>query len=91
MWLWFLIQERNEIFEVSFSKIYGDEVADEMIDLVRKTLDRLYDSYSCVDSPNVVVPSGSERTHIEGDTIGCPIHIWGLILDMSISWRLRSL
>ena len=62
-----------------------------MINLVRKTLDRLYDFYSCVDSPNVVVPSGSERTHIEGDTIGCPIHIRGLILDMSISWRLRSL
>ena len=24
-----------------------------------------------VDSPNVVVLSESERTHIEGDTIGC--------------------
>ena len=46
-------------------------MADETIDLVRKTLDRLYDSYSYVNSPNVVVPSGSERTHIEGDTIGC--------------------
>ena len=46
-------------------------MADETIDLVRKTLDRLYDSYSYVNSPNVVVPSGSARAHIEGDTIGC--------------------
>ena len=42
-----------------------------MVDLVKKTMDRLYDYYSCVDSPNVVVPSESERTHIEGDTISC--------------------
>ena len=55
----------------SFYEIYGDEVADEMVDLVRKTMDRLYDYYSCVDSPNVAVPSESERTHIEGDKIGC--------------------
>ena len=55
----------------SFYEIYGDEVADEMVDLVRKTMDRLYDYYSCVDSPNVIVPSESERTHIKGDTIGC--------------------
>ena len=34
-------------------------------------MDRLYDYYSCVGSPNVVVPSKSERTHIEGDKIGC--------------------
>ena len=34
-------------------------------------MDRLYDDYSRVNSPNVVVPSGSERTHIEGDIIGC--------------------
>ena len=55
----------------SFYEIYGDEVADEMVDLVRKTMDRLYDYYSCVDSPNVAIPSESERTHIEGDKIGC--------------------
>ena len=55
----------------SFYEIYGNEVADEMVDLVRKTMDRLYDYYSCVDSPNVAIPSESERTHIEGDKIGC--------------------
>ena len=55
----------------SFSEIHGDELADEMVDLVRKTMDGLYEYYSCVDSPNVVVLSESERTHIEGDTIGC--------------------
>ena len=42
-----------------------------MVDLVRKTIDRLYDYYSCFDSPNVTVPSKSERTHKEGGTIGC--------------------
>ena len=42
-----------------------------MVDLVRKTIDRLYDYYSCFDSPNVTVPSESERTHIEGESIGC--------------------
>ena len=31
----------------------------------------MYDYYSCVDSPNVVVPSESEMIHIKGDTIGC--------------------
>ena len=55
----------------SFSEIYGDEVADEMVYLVRKFMDRLYDDYSRVDSPNVVLPSENERTHMEGDTIGC--------------------
>ena len=59
------------LLKFSFFEIYRDEVADEMVDLVRKTVDRLYDYYSCVDSPNVVVSSESERTHIEGDTIGC--------------------
>ena len=34
-------------------------------------MDRLYDDYSMVDSPNVVVPSESEMTHMKGDTIGC--------------------
>ena len=51
----------------SFSEIYGDEVVNEMIDLVRGTLVKLYDYYSCVDSPNVQVLSGSERTQMEGD------------------------
>ena len=54
----------------SFSEIYGNEVVDEMIELVRGTLVKLYDYYSCVDSPNVQVASGRERTHIEGESIG---------------------
>ena len=32
---------------------------------------KLNDFYSRVDSPNVQVPSGSERTHIEGESFGC--------------------
>ena len=46
-------------------------MADEMVELVKGSLVKLYDYYSCVDSPNVQVPSGSERTHIEGESIGC--------------------
>ena len=34
-------------------------------------MDMLYDYYSRVYSPNVVVPSNSERTHIEANTISC--------------------
>ena len=64
-------RKKMRFLKFSFSKMYGDEVTDEMIDFVRKTLDMLYDYYSCVDSPNVIVPSESERTHIKGDTIGC--------------------
>ena len=64
-------RRKMRFLKFSFSEIYRDKVFDVMFDLVRKTMDRLYDYYSCVDSPNVVVPSESERTHIEGDTIGC--------------------
>ena len=64
-------RKKMRFLKFSFSEIYVDEVVDEMIDLGRKTMDMLYDYYSRVDSPNVVVPSKSERTHIEADTIGC--------------------
>ena len=46
-------------------------MADVMVELVRGTLVKLYDSYSHVDSSNVQVASGRERTHIEGESIGC--------------------
>ena len=64
-------RKKMRFLKFSFSEIYGDEVADEMIDLVRGTLVKWYDYYFCVDSPNVQVPSGRERTHIEGDSVGC--------------------
>lgn len=64
-------REKMRFLKFSFSEIHGDEVANEMVELVRDTMDRLYDDYSMADSPNVVVPSESERTHMEGDTIGC--------------------
>ncbi|XP_023896650.1 zinc finger BED domain-containing protein RICESLEEPER 2-like [Quercus suber] len=63
--------KKMRFLKFSFSEIYGDEVADEMIDLVGEFMGRLYDDYSRVDSPNVVLPSENERTHMEGDTIGC--------------------
>ena len=38
-------RKKMRFLNFSLSEMYGDEVADEMIDLVRKTLDRLYDYY----------------------------------------------
>ena len=52
-------RKKMRFLKFSFFEIYGDEVADEIVDLVRKTMDRLYDYYSCVDSSNVGVPSES--------------------------------
>ena len=38
-------RKKMRFLNFSLSEMYGDEMADEMIDLVRKTLDRLYDYY----------------------------------------------
>jgi len=64
-------RKKMRFLKFFFSEIYGDEVADEMVDLVGEFMGRLYDDYSRVDSPNVVLRSENERTHIEGDIIGC--------------------
>ena len=64
-------RKKLRFLKFCFSEIYGNEVADEMVELVRGSLVKLYDYYSYVDSPNVQVPSGSERTHIEGESISC--------------------
>ena len=74
--MWFL--------KFPFSEIYRDEVADEMVDLVRKTMDRLYDDYSRVNSPNVVVQSESARTHMEVIQLVVVIYKQWLIHDMSV-------
>ena len=47
------LRKKLRFLKFSFSEIYGNEVADEMIELVRGTLVKLYDYYSCVDSRNV--------------------------------------
>ncbi|XP_050290476.1 zinc finger BED domain-containing protein RICESLEEPER 2-like [Quercus robur] len=64
-------RKKMRFLKFSFFEIYGDEVANEMVDLVGSFMARLYDDYSRVDSPNVVLPSENERTHMEGDTVGC--------------------
>ena len=64
-------RKKLRFLKFCFSEIYGNEVADEIVELVRGSLVKLYDYYSYVDSPNVQVPSGSERTHIEGESISC--------------------
>ena len=77
-------RKKMRFLKFSFSEIYRDEVADEMVDLVRKTMDRLYDDYSRVDSPNVVVQSESERTHMEVIQLVVVIYKQWLIHDMSV-------
>ena len=64
-------RKKLRLLKFCFFEIYGNEVADVMVELVRVSLVKLYDYYSRVDSPNVQVPSGSERTHIKGKSIGC--------------------
>ena len=63
-------RKKLRFLKLCFSEIYGNEVADVMVELVRGFLVKLYDYCSRVDSPNVQVPSGSERTHID-ESIGC--------------------
>ena len=65
------LRKKLRFLKFCFSKIYGNGVIDEMVELVKGSLVKLYDYYSCVDSPNVQVRSGSERTHTEGESIGC--------------------
>ena len=64
-------RKKLRFLKFCFSEIYVNEVANVMVELVRGSLVKLYDFYSHVDSPNVQVPSGSERTHIKGESIGC--------------------
>ena len=63
-------RKKLRFLKFCFSEIYGNEVVNVMVELVRGSLVKLYDYYSRVDSPNVQVPSGSERTYI-GESIGC--------------------
>ena len=64
-------KKKMRFLKFSFAEIYGDKMANEMNNLVRGTLDKLYDYYSYVNLPNVQVLSGSKTTYIEGDAIGC--------------------
>ncbi|XP_050272572.1 zinc finger BED domain-containing protein RICESLEEPER 2-like [Quercus robur] len=66
-------RKKLRFLKFCFSEIYGNEVADVIVELVRGTLVKLYDFYSRVDSSNVQVASGRERTHIEGESIGCSV------------------
>ena len=69
-------RKKLRFLKFCFSEIYGNEVAYVMVELVRDFLVKLYEYYSCVDSPNVQVPSGSERTHID-ESIGCSDPYYG--------------
>ncbi|KAK4605841.1 hypothetical protein RGQ29_000218 [Quercus rubra] len=65
------LRKKLRFLKFCFSKVYRNEMADVTVELVKGSLVKLYDFYSRIDSPNVQVPSGSERTHIKGESIGC--------------------
>ena len=68
MWLWFLIHKKKLRFlKFSFSKIYGNVVAEVMDDKMKDLLYKLYNFYSSIHSPNVQEQSGSERTKLKSD------------------------
>ena len=52
----------------SFSEIYGNAVAEVMVDKVKDLLYKLYNFYSSIHSPNVQEQSESERIESESDT-----------------------
>ena len=51
-------RKKLRFLKFCFLEIYGKEVVDVMVELVRGSLVKLYDYYSCVDSPNVQIPVG---------------------------------
>ena len=51
-------RKKLRFLKFCFFEIYGNEVADVMVELVRGSLVKLYDYYFCVDSPNVQVLVG---------------------------------
>ena len=53
-------RKKMRFLKFSFFEIYGDELVDEMIDLVRGTWVKLYDYYSCTN-PYVMINSRYER------------------------------
>ena len=51
-------RKKLRFLKFCFFEIYGNDVADVMVELVRGSLVKLYDYYFCVDSPNVQVLVG---------------------------------
>ena len=51
----------------SFVEIYGNVVAEVIVDKVKDLLYKLYNFYSSIHSSNVQEQSGSERIELESD------------------------
>nr|XP_023897527.1 zinc finger BED domain-containing protein RICESLEEPER 1-like [Quercus suber]XP_023897528.1 zinc finger BED domain-containing protein RICESLEEPER 1-like [Quercus suber]XP_023911229.1 zinc finger BED domain-containing protein RICESLEEPER 1-like [Quercus suber]XP_023911230.1 zinc finger BED domain-containing protein RICESLEEPER 1-like [Quercus suber] len=60
-------QKKLRFLKFSFSEIYGNTVAEVMVDKVKDLLYKLYNFYTSIHSPNVQEQSGSERTELESD------------------------
>ena len=60
-------RKKLRFLKFSFSEIYGNAVAEVMVDKVKDLLFKLYNFYTCIHSPNVQDQSGSERTELETD------------------------
>ena len=60
-------RKKLRFLKFSFSKIYGNEVGNVMVEKVKALLMKFYTFCCSVNSPNVQEPSGSERTPMVGD------------------------
>ncbi|XP_050260111.1 zinc finger BED domain-containing protein RICESLEEPER 1-like [Quercus robur] len=60
-------RKKLRFLKFSFSEIYGNAVAEVMVDKVKDLLFKLYNFYTSIHSPNVQDQSGSERTELETD------------------------
>ncbi|KAK4571925.1 hypothetical protein RGQ29_030357 [Quercus rubra] len=60
-------RKKLRFLKFSFLKIYGNAVAEVMVDKVKDLLFKLYNFYTSIRSPNVQDQSGSERTELESD------------------------
>ncbi|XP_030970188.1 zinc finger BED domain-containing protein RICESLEEPER 1-like [Quercus lobata] len=60
-------RKKLRFLKFSFSEIYGNAVAEVMVDKVKDLLFKLYNFYTSIHSSNVQDQSGSERTELESD------------------------
>ena len=60
-------RKKLRFLKFSISEIYGNAVAEMMVDKVKDLLFKLYNLYTSIHSPNVQDQSGSERTELESD------------------------
>ena len=60
-------RKKLRFLKFSFSEIYGNAVAEVMVDKVKNLLFKLYNFYTSIHSPYVQDQSGSERTELESD------------------------